>query len=89
MAAISEPQCLLLDEPSAGLAESVRGSVFEAIRTIAGQGTTLLVAEQSYRWLEGLASKVYEVEVGRLVSEYVLEATPGRQVQDGVPSGQS
>jgi branched-chain amino acid transport system ATP-binding protein len=65
--------CLLLDEPSAGLAESVRGSVFEAIRTIAAQGTTLVVAEQSYRWLEGLASKVYEVEVGRLVSQYALQ----------------
>jgi ABC-type branched-subunit amino acid transport system ATPase component/ABC-type branched-subunit amino acid transport system permease subunit len=72
MAAISEPVCLLLDEPSAGLAESVRESVFEAIRTIAAQGTTLLIAEQSYRWLDGLAAKVYELEVGRLVSEYGL-----------------
>jgi ABC-type branched-subunit amino acid transport system ATPase component len=75
MAAISEPACLLLDEPSAGLAESVRGSVFEAIRAITEQGTTLLIAEQSYRWLERLASKVYEVEVGRLVGEYALTPT--------------
>jgi ABC-type branched-subunit amino acid transport system ATPase component/ABC-type branched-subunit amino acid transport system permease subunit len=80
MAAISEPACLLLDEPSAGLAESVRGSVFEAIRTIAGQGTTLLIAEQSYRWLDGLASKVYEVEVGRLVAEYGLQTAPTTSV---------
>jgi branched-chain amino acid transport system ATP-binding protein len=88
IAAMSQPTCLLLDEPSAGLAESVRESVFDAVRTIAEEGTTLLVAEQSHRWLEGLASRVYELEVGRLVAEYGLETAgmPTGDVTDAQPA---
>lgn len=76
MAAMSRPSCLLLDEPSAGLAESVREVVFDCIRTVAAQGSTLLIAEQSDRWLRGLASRSYVLEVGRLREEVVVPAPP-------------
>jgi ABC-type branched-subunit amino acid transport system ATPase component/ABC-type branched-subunit amino acid transport system permease subunit len=69
MTAMSNPGCMLLDEPSAGLAESVRQSVFDLVRSIAEQGSTLLIAEQSDRWLRGLATRTYELEVGQIVHE--------------------
>jgi len=67
MASVSSPECLLLDEPSAGLAESIRETVFDCIRVVATQGCTLLIAEQSERWLAGLADTAHVLELGRLV----------------------
>jgi ABC-type branched-subunit amino acid transport system ATPase component/ABC-type branched-subunit amino acid transport system permease subunit len=65
-AAMSEPTCLLLDEPSAGLAESISEVVFDSIRRIASQGGTLIIAEQSDRWLSGLVDQVCTLELGKV-----------------------
>jgi ABC-type branched-subunit amino acid transport system ATPase component/ABC-type branched-subunit amino acid transport system permease subunit len=68
-AASASPTCLLLDEPSAGLAESLLETVFDFIRRIATEGITLVVAEQSDRWISEMADDIYWLEVGRLVAE--------------------
>jgi ABC-type branched-subunit amino acid transport system ATPase component/ABC-type branched-subunit amino acid transport system permease subunit len=60
-------RCLLLDEPSAGLAESTAVEVFSIIRTLADQGLTLLIAEQDQRWLRTLTDSVANLEMGRIV----------------------
>jgi ABC-type branched-subunit amino acid transport system ATPase component len=44
-----DPQMLLLDEPSAGLAPMVVDMIFERIKTINQQGVTLLIIEQNAR----------------------------------------
>jgi len=67
MAFVSRPGCLLLDEPSAGLAESVTENVFEVIGRLAQQDMALVVAEQDPKWLTR-ADRVHELEVGRIVS---------------------
>jgi branched-chain amino acid transport system ATP-binding protein len=67
MAVASGSKCLLLDEPSAGLAESTADSVFSMIRDLAGRGVTMLIAEQDVRWLRTLTSRVAELEMGRIV----------------------
>jgi ABC-type branched-subunit amino acid transport system ATPase component len=68
MAFVSRPRCLLLDEPSAGLAESVTESVFLMVERLARSNMTLVVSEQDPRWLSE-ADKVYELDLGRVVNE--------------------
>jgi ABC-type branched-subunit amino acid transport system ATPase component/ABC-type branched-subunit amino acid transport system permease subunit len=79
-AAIASPTCLLLDEPSAGLAESILETVFDFIRRIAAEGVTLVVAEQSERWISELADHMYWLEVGRLVSESQPPLEPAKSL---------
>jgi ABC-type branched-subunit amino acid transport system ATPase component len=67
MAFVSRPRCLLLDEPSAGLAESVTESVFLMVERLAGSNMTLVVSEQDPRWLSE-SDKMYELELGRVVN---------------------
>jgi ABC-type branched-subunit amino acid transport system ATPase component len=44
-----DPQMLLLDEPSAGLAPLVVDMIFDRIKAINEQGVTLLIIEQNAR----------------------------------------
>ena len=66
MASASGATCLLLDEPSAGLAESTAEQIFSVIGQLASEGMSLLIAEQERRWLDGLTSRVVELEAGRV-----------------------
>ena len=66
MASASGAPCLLLDEPSAGLAESTAEQIFSVIGQLASEGMSLLIAEQERRWLDGLTSRVVELEAGRV-----------------------
>lgn len=67
MAVASGAGCLLLDEPSAGLAESTAADVFAIIKRLADDGLTLLIAEQDVRWLSSLTDRAAELEMGRIV----------------------
>ena len=67
-AAMARPRLLLLDEPSAGLAESTLETVFDYIRRIANDGMTLLIAEQSPRYLDNLVHRFVWLDVGSVVS---------------------
>lgn len=67
MAIVSGASCLLLDEPSAGLAESTATEVFEIIKDLTTKGNTVLIAEQDVRWLRTLTGTVAELEMGRIV----------------------
>ena len=46
-AMMTRPRLLLLDEPSLGLAPIVTRQVFDALREISRQGTTVLLVEQN------------------------------------------
>jgi branched-chain amino acid transport system ATP-binding protein len=67
MAVAAGSACLLLDEASAGLAESTAAEIFDVIGELAAAGMTLVVAEQDRRWLEGLVGEIVRLEMGRLV----------------------
>jgi branched-chain amino acid transport system ATP-binding protein len=69
MASASGATCLLLDEPSAGLAESTAEEIFAEIGQLSGDGMSLLIAEQDRRWLDGLTSRVIELEAGRVLDD--------------------
>jgi len=67
-ALMSRPKILLLDEPSMGLAPLVVREVFEIIRQIHEEGTTILLVEQNAKMALKIADKGYILEVGKIVA---------------------
>jgi branched-chain amino acid transport system ATP-binding protein len=74
-ALMGKPRLLLLDEPSMGLAPLVVAQIFEIIRSINGEGVTVLLVEQNAAQALTLADRGYVLETG----EIVLEGT-GREL---------
>jgi branched-chain amino acid transport system ATP-binding protein len=68
-ALLSRPRLLLLDEPSLGLAPQVVALIFKIVRTIAADGTTILLVEQNAHMALGVANRAYVLEVGQIVLE--------------------
>ena len=65
-ALMSRPKLLLLDEPSLGLSPLLVDQVFEALRQIKAQGTTILLVEQSARHALALADYAYVIGEGKV-----------------------
>lgn len=65
-ALMSNPDLLLLDEPSLGLAPIVVKEVFAALSRIRSGGPTVLIVEQNARATLELADYAYLMEVGRI-----------------------
>jgi branched-chain amino acid transport system ATP-binding protein len=61
------PDLLILDEVSLGLAPLIIDALYDAIREINAQGTTILLVEQNvHRSLE-VADRAYIIEHGRII----------------------
>jgi branched-chain amino acid transport system ATP-binding protein len=72
-ALMARPRLLLLDEPSMGLAPHVVRDIFETIREINAQGTTILLVEQNARKALAIADYGYVLEQGRIKIEGTAE----------------
>ena len=66
-ALMSEPRVLLLDEPSMGLAPILVDSIFDTIRTIHAQGTSILLVEQNANMALEVAARGYILQTGTVV----------------------
>jgi branched-chain amino acid transport system ATP-binding protein len=66
---MAKPKLLMLDEPSLGLAPILIKSIFETVRKIADQGTTVLLVEQDVKHSLRLSDRGYVLEHGRTVME--------------------
>jgi branched-chain amino acid transport system ATP-binding protein len=66
---MSGRKIMLLDEPSMGLAPLLMMSVFEALRELNQEGTTILLVEQNARLALQFAQRGYVLENGNLVLE--------------------
>lgn len=66
---ICQPQMLILDEPSLGLAPVIVERIFEVLQKVNRQGMTILLVEQNARLALELASRGYVVENGRTTME--------------------
>ncbi len=68
-ALMSNPDLLLLDEPSLGLAPIVAGELFAALERIRQTGVAMLIVEQNVRASLAIADRGYLIEAGRIVGE--------------------
>jgi branched-chain amino acid transport system ATP-binding protein len=68
-ALMSEPQLLMLDEPSLGLAPAVVEALYDTLAELHRQGLTLLLAEQSIPLALGIANYAYVLQTGRIALE--------------------
>ena len=66
-ALMANPQVLLLDEPSMGLAPVLVDSIFETIQQLHKEGTTILLVEQNARMALQVASRGYVIQTGVVV----------------------
>ncbi len=68
-ALMANPKLLLLDEPSLGLAPLLVRDIFERVKAVNKEGTTILVVEQNASIALGVADYGYVMEQGRIVLE--------------------
>jgi branched-chain amino acid transport system ATP-binding protein len=66
-ALLARPRLLLLDEPSLGLAPQLVQTIFQIVRTINAEGTTILLVEQNAHMALRVAQVGHVLEVGTLV----------------------
>ena len=65
-AMMSRPKLLLLDEPSLGLAPLIVLKIFEVIKTLNAEGTTILLVEQNARMALRHSHRGYVLETGAI-----------------------
>jgi len=66
-ALMARPKVLLLDEPSMGLAPTLVEFIFDTIRSIHGQGTSILLVEQNALMALNVAHRGYVLQTGQII----------------------
>jgi branched-chain amino acid transport system ATP-binding protein len=78
-ALMSSPTVLMLDEPSLGLAPLLVERIFDLLREIHGQGTTILLVEQNAQMALQLADRGYVIESGEIVIQDSADKLMGNE----------
>lgn len=68
-ALMQDPQVLLLDEPSLGLAPKTMKEIFQRIQDIRDEGTAILMVEQNAKSACEIADQIYVLEEGKVALE--------------------
>ena len=68
-ALMADPELLLLDEPSLGLAPLIIERIFEVLQALQTQGLTMVLVEQRAEAALTLANYAYVLSVGEVVAE--------------------
>jgi branched-chain amino acid transport system ATP-binding protein len=64
---MSKPRFMMFDEPSLGLAPILVKEIFNVIRKIRDEGTTVLIVEQNVNQTLAIADKAYVLERGKII----------------------
>ncbi len=72
-ALMAQPELLLLDEPSLGLAPKIRGEIFSALAHLAHRGVTILLVEQNLRLAAKICTRAYLMQGGRIAGTETSE----------------
>jgi branched-chain amino acid transport system ATP-binding protein len=78
-ALMSNPTVLMLDEPSLGLAPLLVERIFDLLREIHGQGTTILLVEQNAQMALQLADRGYVLESGEIAIQDSADKLMGNE----------
>ena len=68
-ALMGRPSCLLLDEPSMGLAPLLVAQIFDVVKGLRDRGVTVLLVEQNAYGALKIADRGYVMETGRITIE--------------------
>jgi branched-chain amino acid transport system ATP-binding protein len=71
---MANPRLILLDEPSMGLAPILVEAIFDTIREINAQGTTVLLVEQNALMALSVASRGYVMQTGEILLANTAQA---------------
>jgi branched-chain amino acid transport system ATP-binding protein len=63
---MGNPSCLLLDEPSEGLAPVILEQLAAALKSLKAAGMAVLLSEQNWRFASAIADRAYVIEKGRI-----------------------
>jgi branched-chain amino acid transport system ATP-binding protein len=63
---MTDPELLMLDEPSLGLAPLIVAALFEEVRRINARGTTVFLVEQNARRALAVAHRAYVLDLGQV-----------------------
>jgi len=76
---MSKPVLQMYDEPSLGLAPILVSDIFNVIKTIKEQGTTVLIVEQNVKQTLAIADRAYVLENGRIVLQGTGQSLLGNE----------
>ena len=79
-ALMTKPRCLLMDEPSLGLAPLIVAEVFDLIRELNEGGATILLVEQNAHMALTVAHHFFLLDQGRVA----FDGDPGAMAEDEV-----
>ncbi|MBO7310866.1 MAG: ABC transporter ATP-binding protein [Clostridia bacterium] len=68
-ALLSDPEMVVLDEPSMGLSPLLVSEVFDIIKTFRENGKTVLLVEQNAKKAMSISDRVYVLETGSIIKE--------------------
>jgi branched-chain amino acid transport system ATP-binding protein len=71
---MARPRMLMMDEPSMGLAPVLVDSIFDTIKQLHAEGTTILLVEQNARMALSVANRGYVLQTGEVVLQDTAEA---------------
>jgi ABC-2 type transport system ATP-binding protein len=78
---VATPRLMFLDEPTTGLDPRSRNQVWDIVRALVGQGTTVLLCTQYLEEADQLADRIAVIDHGRVIAEGTpaqLKASVGR-----------
>ncbi|MEW2526776.1 ATP-binding cassette domain-containing protein [Streptomyces sp. NPDC047071] len=75
---ITEPEVLFLDEPTTGLDPRGRAEVWDAVRSLVGGGTTVLLTTQYLEEADQLADRISLIDSGRVIAEGTADELKAR-----------
>ena len=80
---INKPKIIFLDEPTTGLDPQARRNLWELIKNIKGQGTTVIITTHYMDEAEQLCDRIAIMDEGKIIS---LDS-PDKMIDDLVSSG--
>ncbi|KGJ08826.1 ABC transporter ATP-binding protein [Paracoccus versutus] len=71
-------RCLLLDEPTEGLAPVIIQAIGEVLQKLKGRGMTVVLVEQNFRFAAKVADRFYLMDHGRMTAEFPVAELPAQ-----------